>query len=92
MPWRDLRHMKKPISKAVSKEYLNAASKIQSWNPIERNGWLVKFSIFNNDHILIFFVSTYTGQTIIRQFESEIEAINFINHVVELNPQYAQHI
>jgi hypothetical protein len=92
MPWRDLRHMKKTPSKPLSEKFLDIASKVQSWNPIERNGWAIKFSIFDDKHILLFFVSTYTGQTIIREFESELDAIRFINQVIELDPQYGQRI
>lgn len=84
--------MKKTPSKPQSEKFLDIASKIQSWNPIERNGWVIKFSIFDDKHILLFFVSTYTGQTIIREFESELDAIRFINRVVEMDPQYGQRI
>ncbi len=58
----------------------------QSWAPTERNGWIIKFSIFNDDHILLLFVSKYTGQTVIREFNGEDDAINFINFVTELDP------
>ncbi len=84
--------MKKTPSKPQSEKFLDIASKVQSWNPIERNGWVIKFSIFDDKHILLFFVSTYTGQTIIREFESELDAIRFINRVIEMDPQYGQKI
>ena len=78
---------KKTISKPVpSKRFLEFASRSKSWMPVCRNGWVIKFSSYR-DNILLFVVSQYTGQTIIRYFKDEDEACKFINLVIELNSQ-----
>lgn len=59
----------------------------QSWSPTERNGWIIKFSIFNDDHIMLLFISKYTGQTVIREFNSEDDAVDFINLIIELDAE-----
>ena len=78
--------MKKIILHRPSKKFMDIAYKTQSWSPTERNGWIIKFSIFNDDHILLLFTSRYTGQTIIREFGNENEAVDFINFITELDP------
>jgi len=78
--------MKKLTVTVPSKKFMDTAFSAQSWSAVERNGWLIKFSIFNDEHILIFFVSDYTGQTIIREFASEDDTIEFINYVTAHDP------
>jgi hypothetical protein len=68
-----------------SKRHLEVASKTKSWHPVERNGWIIKFSQYRDSNILLFIVSRFTGQTIIRYFPHEDEAVLFINMVVELS-------
>jgi hypothetical protein len=55
--------------------------------PVSRNGWIIKFSSYRDNSILLFVVSQHTGQTIIRYFKDEDEACKFINLVIELNSQ-----
>jgi hypothetical protein len=68
-----------------TKRHLEVAYKTKSWHPVERNGWIIKFSQYRDSNILLFIVSRYTGQTIIRYFPHEDEAVLFINMVVELD-------
>jgi len=64
---------------------MDIAFTAQSWAPTERNGWIIKFSIYNDDHIMLVFTSCYTTQIIIREFEDENIACEFINRVIELD-------
>jgi hypothetical protein len=54
---------------------------IRSWHPVVRNDWWIKFSVYK-DQVLLFVVSTMTGETIVRYFDDEDEACEFINWVV----------
>ena len=78
--------MKRLIAHRPSKKFMETAYTAQSWSPTERNGWIIKFSIYNDDHIMLVFTSRYTGQTVIREFVSEDDAVDFINLVIELDP------
>ena len=78
--------MHKNTYKKLSKHFLEYAGKIKTWHPVERNGWIVKFSSFRSTSILLFLVSEYTAQTVIRYFANEDEAVAFINYVIELDP------
>ncbi len=69
----------------ASKQFMDVAYRTQSWQPVSRNGWLIKFCIFNGDHIMLIFTSTYTTQTIIREFSDENIACEYINFVIELD-------
>jgi hypothetical protein len=51
---------------------------IRSWHPVVRNDWWIKFSVYK-DQVLLFVVSTMTGETIVRYFDDEDEACEFIN-------------
>ena len=53
---------------------------IRSWHPVVRNDWWIKFSVYK-DQVLLF-VSTMTGETIVRYFDDEDEACEFINWVL----------
>jgi len=59
---------------------------IQSWHPVTRNNWVIKFSIYKSN-ILLLFTSTYTGQTIVRAFQDEDLAVEYINFIVAQDPQ-----
>ena len=78
--------MKRTIAHRPSKKFMDIAFTAQSWAPTERNGWIIKFSIYNDDHIMLLFTSRYTGQTVIREFSSENDAVDFINLVIEQDP------
>jgi lipopolysaccharide assembly outer membrane protein LptD (OstA) len=62
------------------------AKNLQSWQTVERNNWVIKFSIYKSN-ILLLFTSTYTGQTIVRSFLNEDLAVEYINFVVSQDPQ-----
>jgi hypothetical protein len=51
------------------------------FNPVVRNGWVIKFSVYKNSDILLIFASKYTGQTIIRYFTEEDDAVQYINMI-----------
>lgn len=54
---------------------------IKSWQPIIRNDWWIKFS-FYKDRVLLFVVSTMTGETVVRYFNDEDEACVYINYIL----------
>lgn len=49
------------------------------FDPVIRNGWVIKFSVYKNADILLLFTSKYTGQTIVRYFSEEDDAVAYIN-------------
>jgi hypothetical protein len=57
---------------------------MKTWNPILRNGWVIKFSIYREENILLVFTSKHTGQTFIRYFNEENDAVTFINFVCDV--------
>ena len=57
----------------------------KSWQPVARNGWIVKFSVYKDTFVLLTIISQYTGQVIMRHFNNEDEACMFINLVIELD-------
>lgn len=78
---------KKPlISLPIKRRFLKVASKTAFWSLIVRNGWCIKFSVYDGDNILMFFISSYTGQTIIRYFVDENEACDYINYICYQDP------
>jgi hypothetical protein len=58
-------------------------SNLNCFNPVVRNGWVIKFSIYKDTGILLIFTSKYTGQTIIRYCNSEDGAVDLINVVID---------
>ena len=54
----------------------------KSWDPVLRNDWMIKFSIYKN-FVMIMFTSIYTGQTVIRYFSDEDLACNYINYMTQ---------
>jgi len=56
----------------------------RSWDPVFRNDWIIKFSVYKG-FILLFFTSSVTGQTIIRYFDDEDIACEFINYILHQN-------
>lgn len=77
---------KKQLRLKESLIYLKLKSKIASFSPVNRNGWLVKFSVLDHSGILLIFTSTFTGQTILRYFEDEERAVEFINFIIHSDP------
>lgn len=70
-----------------SNRFLEIAQKTKSWQPVARDGWIVKFSIYKDTEILVTIISQYTGQLIMRHFKDEDDACMFINYVLELNAE-----
>jgi hypothetical protein len=80
---------KKQSSKPENyQRFLEVANKYRTWSPVNRNGWWIKFSTYDLDNILLVIVSQYTGQTIVRYFHNEDEAVEFINYVCESDPNF----
>lgn len=52
------------------------------FTPVVRNGWVIKFSVYQNSDILLVITSRYTGQTIVRYFGQENDAVKFINMMI----------
>ena len=57
--------------------------------PMVRNGWIVKFSVQKNQdasseakNILIVITSRYTAQTLIRYFDKEPDAVEYIKSII----------
>lgn len=55
--------------------------KLKSFNPVLKNNWVIKFSTYD-DHVLLVILSMMTGQTIIRYFDNEDGAVQFINYIL----------
>ena len=64
---------------------LDVTRNIQSWSPVIRNNWVIKFSVYKGN-IMLSFVSLFTGQTIIRYYRDEDEACTFINFILSKDP------
>jgi hypothetical protein len=69
-----------------NKKYREILVDTKYWSPVVRNGWIIKFSVYANSNILIFFISQYTGQTIIRYFTHEDDAVKYINFICLKDP------
>ena len=62
-------------------------SSSRSFSPIIRNGWAIKFSLYLDINILLVFMSMHTGQTIIKYYDNERDAIKYINYVISKDAQ-----
>jgi hypothetical protein len=65
-----------------SKTYIEFANNTKFWQPVSRNGWIIKFSVHEETNVLLTIISKFTGQTIIRYFDDEDEACEFINYIL----------
>ena len=63
------------------------ALRTRSWQPVARNGWIIKFSVYKDQYVLLTIISQYTEQVIMRHFTNEDEACVFINLITELNAE-----
>ncbi len=63
--------------------YMATESLLTSFQPLSRNGWLIKLSVLDNEKTLIVVMSMFTHQTIIRYFTNEVEAVHFINFILD---------
>lgn len=75
-----------PNRKIKSLNYLEVEADCTSFVPVNRNGWFIKFSVYNSHNILLVFTSMFTGQTIVRYYDNEDEAVKCINFVIECDP------
>ena len=80
---------KKPFKLTSPKAALmqDIRSNHKSFHLIVRNGWAIKFSVYGGENILLIFTSVFTGQTVVRYFGNEDEAVDFINFITAQNPQ-----
>jgi hypothetical protein len=76
-----------PTKRQPSKKFLDIALKTKSWQPVVRNGWIIKFSVYRDSNVLLTIISQYTGQVIIRHFTNEDDACMFINLVIALDAE-----
>lgn len=53
----------------------------RSWQPVIRNKWIIKFSIFETN-VLLVVTSIITGQTFVRYFADEDTACEFLNYIL----------
>ena len=58
----------------------------KSFEPVIRNGWAIKFSTHRDSNILLVFSSIHTGQTIVRYFTDEDDAVVYINYITSKSP------
>jgi hypothetical protein len=77
---------RKTLKLQKSQSFVEIEKKVMSFLPVNRNGWWIKFSTNKDSNILLLFTSMFTGQTIVRFFQEEDEAVKFINFITEQNP------
>lgn len=81
--WRKMQ--RKSSKQKVKNLKLDIENKTKFWNGVVRNGWWIKFSVYSDQFILLMIVSRYTGQTILRYYSDESDAVAFINFVTTCN-------
>jgi hypothetical protein len=64
---------------------LDVSRHLQSWQPVIRNNWIIQFSVYKGN-IMLVFTSAFTGQTVLRYFNDEDVACKFINFILSKNP------
>jgi hypothetical protein len=74
--------LKEPYRRILMMDIKNLS---KSWQPVIRNDWIIKFSIYRGN-ILLMFTSIHTGQTIVRFFTDEDDACEKINWVISQDP------
>ena len=78
--------MKEQLSHSFRKILqLDVTRNIQSWSPVIRNNWIIQFSVYKGN-IMLMFTSVITGQTLVRYFNDEDVACMFINFVLSKSP------
>jgi hypothetical protein len=70
-----------------SKKFLDIAVKMKSWSPVVKDGWIIKFSLYKSDNVLVNIISQHTGQFIARYFTNEDDACLFITYIMNLNSE-----
>jgi hypothetical protein len=82
--------MQERIQKQLSRNFLDATIKTKSWQPVVKNGWLIKFSVYKENCVLLLILSKSTSQTIVRHFTSEDYACEYITYIVQLDSAQIQ--
>jgi len=77
---------KKSRKPQKSQAFIDTEVKCMSFMPVNRNGWWIKFSTSRDGNYLLLFTSAFTGQTVVRFFELEDEAVKFVNFITECDP------
>jgi len=54
---------------------METRSNLKSWDTVKRNGWYVKFSVLEDHYVLLTFVSSYTGQTVVRYCDGRLRPV-----------------
>lgn len=72
----------KPLRTPHRLSFQKLKSNISYFQPVVRNDWVIKFSVLGDADILILIVSRHTGQTIVRYFSNENDAVSFINMAI----------
>ena len=57
-------------------------SRLVSINPIFTNGWVIQGSVFNNDSICLIFHNVDFNTTIVRYFDDEVKAHQYMTDLV----------
>jgi len=66
-------------------QFEDLKSKINSWNLVQKNGWVVKVSMIGGDNILIVVASRHTGQSFVMYSKTEEDACNKILSITKNN-------
>jgi len=66
-------------------QFEDLKSKINSWNLVQKNGWVLKVSMIGSDNILIVVASRHTGQSFVLYSNSEEDACNKILEISKHN-------
>jgi hypothetical protein len=82
---------KKSLSLKSRKLKLDIEGKTKFFDSVTRGGWWIKFSTYRDHYILLMIISKYTGQTIIRYYAEEQDAVAFINFITTCNAQNTFH-
>jgi hypothetical protein len=56
----------------------------RSWETVLRNDWLIKFSVYRGN-VLLIFVSNITKQSVVKYFDDEDIACEYINKILSLD-------
>jgi hypothetical protein len=69
-------------------QFNEVRNKTKHFMAVQKNGWAIKFSIYDEYHILLMMISIHTSQLIIRYYLDENDAVKFINRITSEDSQY----
>jgi hypothetical protein len=84
--------MKSPKNQQKRKVTWTNKTKIEFFPEVKRDGWFVRMSIMEGYYILSIIRSELTGQVIIRYFDDETIAAQFIDYICELDSSQEQDV